>query len=287
VTEYAGGAFGKLLALPFAFAALFALAALAVGDAAVPQVLVVEVESGRLLAVAGALVAARTFDRGDYLRRAWLLGLACFATLLAADAATIPAVAAALGDRADLYCGVVSLVANVWWIAQIWILARAWSVAGLLDDSSDAVGRRVWLAAAFVAAVAIEGGPFVHDARALLDGRLLALPDIADEIGAAVGLALLVPVMRTAWTMRGGLLRWPWGMLTASGLSWAGLDAITALGDAVHATGPRLSVATEGFRALACGFYCAAGFAQRRAVTGGGPDAGSGASWRPGGFPRT
>lgn len=267
VTEGARRGFGKLLALPFAFACVFAVAALAAGDAAAPRVLLVEVECGRLIAIAGALVAAGTFDRGDYLRRAWLMGLACFVTLLVADAATLPALAAALGDHADLYRGTVSLVANVGWIVQIWILAHTWSAAGLHDDPAEVARRRAWVAGAVVAAVAIEGGPFVHDVRSVLGGRIEALTDLSAEIGAGVALALLVPVMRTAWTMRGGLLRWPWGLLTASGLSWAALDAFTAVGDAIHATSSRFAVATEVARALACGFYCAAGLAQRRAVS--------------------
>jgi hypothetical protein len=268
VTEGVRGGFGKLLALPFAFAVAFAVAALAAGDAAVPRVLTLEVECGRLIAIAGAVVAAGTFERGDYLRRAWLLGLACFVALLLADAAALPAVAATLGDHADLYRGTVSLVANVGWIAQIWILARAWSVAGLHDDPAEAADRRAWLSAAVVVAVAIEAGPLVHDLRSVLAGRIEGLTDVSAEIGAGVGLALLVPVMRTARTMRGGLLWWPWGLLTASGVSWAALDAVTATSDAFHATGARVAIITEIPRALACGFYCAAGLAQRRAVSG-------------------
>lgn len=257
--------FRRLLALPLAFATVFAVAALSVGGASVGSVLAAEIEAGRLLAMAGAIAAAWTFEPGDYLRRAWLMGLACFALLLVADAASIPAVAEVLAGRTDLYRGLVSLVANACWIAQIWMLARAWAVAGLVEPASAGEQRMSYAGAAVLAAV-VEGGQFVHDARAVLAGRLVALTDVAAEIGAAVALALLVPVMRTAWTMRGGLLRWPWGLLTASGLAWVALDAFTAIGDATSTSGLRFQIASEACRALACGFFCAAGLAQRRAV---------------------
>jgi hypothetical protein len=253
--------FGRLLALPLAFASVFAIAAMSAGESSIGPVLAAEIEAGRLLALGGAIAAAWTFDPGDYLRRAWLMGAACFGLLLVADAASLPLVAATLGGRTELYRGLVSLVANAWWIAQIWMLAHAWTVAGFEEPASG-----MSYAGAALLAAAIEGGPFVHDARAVFAGRLVALTDVAAEIGAAVGLALLVPVMRTAWTMRGGLLRWPWGLLTASGLGWALLDGVTAIGDATGSSGPRFQIANEACRALACGFFCAAGLAQRRAV---------------------
>jgi hypothetical protein len=254
--------------LPFAFAGGMTAIALAVGRGAAGGVLVVEIEMGHVLGLAGALVAALTFERGDYPRRAWLLGAACFGLLLVADAGTVPAVAEAVGPRTDLARGLVSMVANVAWVAQMAMLARVWSVAGL-DEDATVASRRGWLVGAALAAIAIEGGPFVHDVRALLGGNGHALIAIADELGASVGLALLAPVMRTALTMSGGLLRWPWGLLTASGLGWALLDAVTAGGDAMGAGGVRFHIATEAIRALACGAYCAAGLAHRRAVVAG------------------
>ena len=250
---------------PFAFAGVFTTLALVLGDSAAPGVLAVEIEAGHVLALGGALAAALTFERGDYPRQAWLTGAACFALLLVADAGTIPAVAAAVGARTDLARGILSLVANVGWIAQMGILARAWSVAGLGETATGAA-RGLWLGGAALAAIAIEGGPFAHDVGSLCGGDLRALIGIADELGAGVGLALLAPVMRTALTMRGGLLRWPWGLLTASGLAWALLDGVTTLGDAMHVEGVRFRIATEACRGLACGLYCAAGLAQRRAV---------------------
>jgi hypothetical protein len=251
--------------LPFAFAGVLTALALGLGDAAAPGVLVVEIELGHVLALGGALAAALTFERGDYPRQAWLTGAGCFGLLLLTDVGTIPAVAAAIGPRTDLVRGFLALVANVGWIAQMGILARAWSVAGL-GESESVAEKRMWLAGAGIAAIAIEGGPFAHDLGVVLGGNLRGLIGVADELGAGVGLALLAPVMRTALTMRGGVLRWPWGLLTGSGLAWALLDGVTAAGDATHVEGVHFRIATEGIRALACGLYCAAGLAQRRAV---------------------
>jgi hypothetical protein len=254
------------MAVPVGFAAVFALTALVAGESGAPSVLAVEAEAGRLIAIFGAIVAVGTFERGDYLRRAWLLGGSCFAILLVADIGTIPAVAAALGPRTDLWRGLISLVANLGWIVQMAMVARAWTIAGL-EETGTPGERRAWLAGALLAAVAVEGGPFVHDLHAVIGGDLVATTAIADELGAAVGLAFLVSVLRAASVMRGGLLRWPWGYLTASGLGWAALDGVTALGGALGVSGTRFAIATEACRALASGFYCAAGLAQRMALS--------------------
>jgi hypothetical protein len=257
--------FGGLALFPFAFAGIFAAIALVAGQPGAQTVLLVETEAGRVAALAGGVLAGLTFHRGDYPRRAWLLGASCFALLLVTDLGNIPAVAAIVGSQTDLVRGLVSLVANVAWIAQMAMLARAWSLAGLAEEGS-VTRRGLWLAGAGLAALALEGGPLVHDVRSLLAGDVGATIAIAAELGAGIGLALLTSVMRTALTLSGGLLRWPWGLLTASGVAWAALDGVTALGESSHIEALWFWVVYEACRALACGLYCAAGLAQRRVI---------------------
>ena len=90
--------------------------------------------------------------------------------------------------------------------------------------------------------------------------------DIASDLGDTIVLALVAPVLHTALAMRGGVLRWPWGLLTLSGLAWLAYDtsstAITALG-----AGPGAAlVGSEALRLLANANIFGAGVAQRLAV---------------------
>jgi hypothetical protein len=70
----------------------------------------------------------------------------------------------------------------------------------------------------------------------------------------------------TAIAVRGGSLRWPWGLLTASLASWLLYDAILTVPEVFHLTGGGFRIAAEQFRFFAGSFAAAAGLAQRRAV---------------------
>ena len=150
-----------------------------------------------------------------------------------------------------------------------WMLARAWRVAGLDDeDGGSRTRRRLLFAAAGPFALAITGWPLVHDVRALLGGDVGALVSVASDLGDTLCLALVAPVLLTALAMRGGVLWWPWGLLTSSGLAWVVYDACSGLVGALHVEGAFYLVATEALRALACGSFLSAGLAQRRIVLG-------------------
>lgn len=253
--------------LPPAFAAVFAIAGFAVGDGAVGPLLTAENELGKVLALAGAVVAAYAFERGDYLRKAWLLNAAAYALLLAADASGVHTIAHRLtSHQLDAAQGLVTLLANAAAVVGTWMLARAWNVAGLEEDEASRARGRLLFAAAAVVALAITGWPLVHDARELLSGDVDASIAVVSDLGDAACLALVAPVMQTALAMRGGVLRWPWGLLAASLLAWLVYDASSGLVDATSAGGGWL-VVSEAFRALACVYGLVAGLAQRRAVT--------------------
>jgi hypothetical protein len=253
--------------LPPAFAAVFAIAGLAVGGGAVGPLLTTENELGKALALAGALVAALAFERGDYLRTAWLFNAAAYALLLAADATGVHPVAHRLtSHEREAAQGIITLLANAAAVVGTSMLARAWNVAGLGEDEASRARGRWLFAAAAGLALAITGWPLVRDAKALLSGDVNASIAVASDLGDAACLALVAPVMQTALAMRGGVLRWPWGLLAASLLGWLAYDASSGLVDATSAGGGWL-VASEALRALACVYGFAAGLAQRRAVT--------------------
>lgn len=254
----------SLALFPFLVALVFAGAALAMGDRQ-STALAVQNEAGKALALLGCLAAALAFERGDYLRRAWLLLGGCYALLLVNDAmGAIDSLAGMAVAR-----GLVVTVANASSVAGTWMLARAWSVAGLDEEDDSRSRRRAMFAGAAVLALAITGWSLVHDMRALLDGHIDATVSIASDLGDATVLALVAPVMHTALAMRGGLLRWPWGLLTASGVAWLAYDATSGAIDALH-VGPGLAlVASEGLRLIANGYVFGAGVAQRMAVAPG------------------
>jgi hypothetical protein len=257
----------RTLALfPLLFAAVFAAVALSTHDhAGVVAALRIENELGKVLALVGSFAAAFAFERGDYLRRAWLLGGLCYLLLLVSDAADWSAIAGALpGRRLELAHGGLAVAANAASVWGTWMLARAWSVAGIDERASR--GRVALFAAAAVLSLAITGWPLVYDVRVLAGGEFGAAVSISSDLGDTICLALVAPVLLTALALRGGLLRWPWGLLTASGVAWIAYDGVSGVTDALGLDGAGWLVSTEVWRALACGFVFSAGLAQRYSI---------------------
>jgi hypothetical protein len=227
----------------------------------------VENESGKMLCVAGAVAAAMAFERGDYLRVAWLFLAVCEALLLTRDVTLIQGFAAQTpGAGLVIARGVLVIAANAAAVVGTGMLARAWSVAGL--DDAQASGKRAALfAATLAAALLIEGWPLIEHAHRLLAGDLSALVELASDVGDAICFALVLPVLQTALAMRGGALLWPWALLTLGGLCWILYDVAygaTFARHVVDVTG--LRVGAEALRALGTTFTAAAGLAQRLAV---------------------
>lgn len=264
--------FRSLALLPLVFTAVFSIAAVAAGATSIGVVLTAENEIGKTIAALGCIVAAVAFERGDYLRRAWLCSGLCYVVLLASDAAGMPVVGAHVGGHVvDGAQGVLAIVANAASVVGTWMLARAWSVSGL-EEEDEGEGRtparrRLLFAGAALLAVAITGWPLAHDVLLLAHGDLGATVSIASDLGDTICLALVAPVMLTALAMRGGVLRWPWGFLAASGLAWVLYDADSGLIEALNANGAGSLITSEAIRALACAFFLSAGLAQRLVVT--------------------
>ncbi|HEX3344747.1 MAG TPA: hypothetical protein VHS09_09255 [Polyangiaceae bacterium] len=265
----------SLAAFPLGFAAAFAAVALFSGPDGLAPVLAVENEAGKVLALVGCFAAARAFEEGDYLRRAWFYSGLCYLLLVLGDVAGMPFLATHLSaHEVDLVAGSFAVLGNATSVLGTWMLARAWTVAGLEedDDASRARGRLLF-AAAVVVSLAITGWPLVHDAGALAAGDMGAAVNIASDLGDTICLALVAPVMQTALAMRGGTLRWPWGLLTSSGIAWIAYDAASGVVEALHVEQARWLIVTEAIRGLACAFFFAAGLAQRKAVTPAPPSA--------------
>jgi hypothetical protein len=221
-------------------------------------VLAVSVESSKVLAIVGCVVAARTFEPGDYLRRAWLLLAACTVGLFGRD------VVALMGGPAAAQ-GVLATAGNASSVAGTWMLARAWSVAGL-EAGEQPTRRWALQAVAVVVALLVTGWPLLGDVTALAHGDVLAVAPLVSDVADTIVLALLAPLLRTTLAFEGGVLRWPWALLTLGNLLWLVFDAVYGVLGLLHVDPSRAHVATEALRVLATLYACSAGFAQRRAV---------------------
>ena len=115
-----------LAVFPFAFTAVFVLVSILTGG----NIAVVRAtnETVKVLAVIGCLAAALAFDRGDYLRRAWLLNGLCVFLLLTRDVTIIPAIENALHNP-RLVRGILVIIANTSSVIGLGMLARAWRLS--------------------------------------------------------------------------------------------------------------------------------------------------------------
>jgi hypothetical protein len=223
-----------------------------------PSVLAAAVESAKVLALVGCGVAAWTFEAGDYLRRAWLLLAVCTLFLFGRDVV-------ALAGGPVLAQGVLATAGNGCSVAGTWLLARAWTVAGL-DEGDAPTGKWPLRTGAVAVALLVTGWPLVGDLGALVRGDASAVVPLVSDVADTVVLALLAPLLRTTLALQGGVLRWPWALMTAGNLLWLVFDALYGVLGLLHVDPSRTRVATEALRVVATLYTASAGFAQRKAV---------------------
>jgi hypothetical protein len=256
-----------LLVWPFLLAAaLLVLVRLTANTPEYGWAMRVEIELLKALALIGCWAAAAAFERGDYLRRAWFLSGLCYFLLLVRDVAIGAWTPWApgpylFGVRTEIVESVLVFVAN---FVAVWgtvMLARAWQVAGL-GEADSALRRRALFIVAFVIALVVVGSNVHTDVMALMGGNLNALVILASDVGDVVSLALIAPVLLTALALRGGLLLWPWALITVSMVGWLFYDASTSVGHVLRGN-ESLRVTGEIFRSFACSFGFIAGLAQR------------------------
>ena len=258
--------FRVVAVLPLLLVVAFAATSLALGER-MPAAITAASEVGKVLSLAGAVIAGLAFERGDYLRRAWFRYGACYVFLLVND---VLGVVGAAGHGQLVARGVVVTVGNAYAVWGTWMLARAWTVAGLEEEGAEQRRKRRMFVGAALLSLAVTGWPLVADVRLLLGGDPVVLVSVASDLGDILTLALIAPVMQTALAMRGGLLLWPWGLLTLSNIAWIAYDASSGATDHWN-LGPGVPlVASESLRILATGWVLAAGIAQRWAVNPGG-----------------
>jgi hypothetical protein len=253
--------FRALIAVPFLSALLLAIA-LAVAGPERAGLYRVELAVVEGLGFWGCLAAALIFESGDYLRRAWFLEMSCFGLIFVGDL-TLTTGPFSNKPWTALANGILTLAANFAAMGGTFKLARAARVAGIEMPGSDATRRGVQaLALAF--ALLAAGPAAVLSARQVIAGDQSGLMYFASCLGDIFCFAMISPLLLTTVAMRGGLLAWPWGFRTASGLAWLVFDAIQTLAPMVFHIAPEdARPYQEIARCLACTCAFSAGLAQR------------------------
>jgi len=254
--------FRRLAVLPLLVAAAFLVGDWLLHEGPAHAVFLrTEIALVKTLSLIGSLAAALRFEPGAYLRRAWLWSASCMAMLLLADLTRVPVRWEELGIDIVLVRSILTVLANAAQVVGTWMLARAWRVAELSLPGPRWGQAGVALAAVVVAA-ALAGPPLAANADDLLAGDPGALAGVASALGDAVALCLIAPLLLTALALRGGLLGWPWSLLTTSYFAWLLFDAAFVIGSPLGFRSSTLDV----FRTLGCMYGFSAGMAQRFVV---------------------
>jgi hypothetical protein len=220
-----------------------------------------EVALMEAFAFCGTLAAALQLQRGDYLRNAWLLFASSYALYFIGDLTLTTGV---FSDRpwTALANGVLTIVGNVMAVMATWMLARASRIAGLEPPWRAPVQIIVQLVAVGLALL-VTGGATITYTKQVASGDLVGIRMLASCLGDICCFSLLGPMLLTAVSLRGGVLVWTWTLLTASGLSWLGVDGAATFLPAMGVSEATTQDIFEVMRCIANAFLGTAGLYQR------------------------
>jgi hypothetical protein len=219
----------------------------------------IDIELVKIMGMVGCWIAAFSFSRGEYLRRAWFLLGFCFFLLLVRDV-TLAAWFEPL--HLDILQIILVILANVFAVCGMVMLARVWREAGL--DLLVAKWKKVFLLAlAFIVSLSLAGPTIVRNFVDFLNGDLYKMTRVASGLGDMVSLVLIVPVFLTARALKGGILAWPWAFLAASFLASLCYDAAAVLFPALGADEMLMDITAEFSRTLAMLLMFSSGVSQR------------------------
>jgi hypothetical protein len=217
-----------------------------------------------LFAAGGTLVAALTFEPGEPMRPGWLLLSVSYLVLVPALIRMGPKAGGlyVAAQRAPWVASITSIVSGALAVAGFLVLSRAWRASGL--DTTSRAARVTARLVALAVAAAMAGPDLVDRLPAALDGDVLAAGDVVTDLLDGSLLVVAIPVLRAALVLLGGgLVAWPWLMLTASLAAWLGYDATAVYGAVAGLDVRTLRVVEEVLRTLGASFAFSAGIAQR------------------------
>jgi putative effector of murein hydrolase len=247
-----------LAVFPFLFAVVFIVITLILDGPPRASFLVGQKLLLRALAIFGCWWAASVFEKGDRLRRAWILLVTATVLVLLRDILRLTERYGLQGPQASSFLlPGLALASNLALLAGVFLLSRAWRVAAAMGAADRRKEALITLFTALLA-IAVAGPAALQAARALGAGDSQAVVALASAVCDILSLSLIAPLFLIALQMSGGLLSWPWGLLAASLLAWLLYDAAAMVGP-VWTPGFPLH---EVFRGLAENFLFAAGCAQ-------------------------
>jgi hypothetical protein len=213
-------------------------------------------------ALVGAGFAVVGFARGDRLRWAWML-MASYAIiglgkviLWGSPRHIGPAVGLVPRAHTPVINGVATILLNVCSVWGLVLFSRVWNGTGLTPP-----WRTRATTACVILGLAMGGVPVWNDVQLIRAGQTLRIAGLASSLGDIAAIALIGPILVTAIAMRGGLLVWPWTILTISSIAWLLFDAVQLLPVSAMPVADLVTVMTA---TITTG---AAGLAHRWAVT--------------------
>lgn len=220
-----------------------------------------------LFGAGGTLVAALTFDRGEPMRPGWLLLSASYLVLAIGSLRMGPDPTGLYqgAERSPLVASITSVGSGALAVTGFILLARAWRTSGL--DATTRGGRLAAQALALLVAAAMAGPDLVERLPAALSGNVSAIGDVLSDLLDGALFVVAVPVLRAALALGGGLVAWPWLLITASLAAWLGYDATEAYGGAAGLDARAVRIIEEMLRTLGAGCAFSAGIAQRWMMT--------------------
>ena len=234
----------------------------------VPQDLLIKVSalSSTGLAMFGCFAAAQVFRPGDYLRVAWIANGVGYIALFTSAVLRQPDPPDWINWSRVALTG-VSNVSGV--LGTIWF-ARTYRAAGLSLPISR--GARLFTIALTTAMAALAAGiPVFDNANAIFSGagKYGNYIGVISSAGDGIMLALIAPLVMTAFALHGGSLARTFWLLSASYAAWLFFDAQDTFDFFFRPQGEMRTLvvfAVEPFRQIACVLVFAAAMAQRAVV---------------------
>jgi hypothetical protein len=216
-----------------------------------------------LWAAGGTLVAATGFERGAPLRPGWMLLSASYAVLVPGRLLAGPT-PTGLHEGAPNFGALLplfSLASGLLGVAGFVLLAHAWRASGL--DLTSRTSRIALRVLALLVACALAGPDLLARLPAAAGGDPMAIVDVITDVLDGALFVVAVPVLRAALALGGGLVAWPWALLTLSLTAWLGFDAASSWGELAGLSPRAMRVAEEAMRGLGASAAFGAGVAQR------------------------
>jgi hypothetical protein len=154
--------------------------------------------------------------------------------------------------------------ANAALVAGLATFAHAARRAGLTFPGTRAA-RAAIVGVAIAVALLLAGQAMVEDVSNAAN-RVRGLANLASDLGEAAALVLIAPLVMTVVLLRGGVLAWPFILMTLARLAWLGFDAMNFVAPQLPWDKLTVRAIDELLRTAGCLWVCASALAHRMAA---------------------